>query len=169
MIELSAVLAIDPGASAGFAVVSEGRVLWCAQSKPAAGERLAEWANLLRIGREMGARRVVIEAPCYAANQARPAKVSAALGERVGELRALAWGVFGEAPADLDWSRWQALPGWAEPMVSGPMLSERRSLRYAVDVLGVPRGWLVTERGAIQYDAATACCIGAAALREGAR
>lgn len=162
---MSAVLAIDPGASAGFAVVAEGRVLWCAQSKPSAGKRLDEWVTLIKIGRDIGARRVVVEAPCYAANQGRPAKVSAALGERVGELRALAWGVFGEAPTGLDWSRWQALPGWAEPMVSGPMLSERRSLRYAVDVLGVPRAWLVAASGGILYDAAAACCMGAAALR----
>lgn len=157
------ILAIDPGASAGFAVLDGSRVVWCAQSKPIPAHRLADWSALLRVAREMGATRAVIEEPCYRANAGRPLRVTSELAERVGELRGLAWRDFGVVDS-IPWDVWQALPGWAEPIASGPYLSERRSLRYAVDVLGVPRAWLMGERGAIRNDAAAACCIGAATV-----
>ena len=157
------ILAIDPGASAGFAVLDGGRVVWCAQSKPTPERRFSTWADLIAVAVRMGATRAVVEEPCYRANQERHASVTAALAERVGELRGLAWRDFPEVES-IPWDRWQALPGWAEPLAAGPYLSERRSLRYAVDVLGVPRAWLTGERGAILNDAAAACCIGAATV-----
>jgi len=159
------ILAIDPGASAGFAVLDGRRVVWCAQSKPPEERRLVTWADLIARAKALGATRAVIEGPCYQANAGRSLRVTSELGERVGDLRGLAWSILGDV-SSIRWDVWQRLDGWDEPLVSGPMLSERRSLRYAVDVLGVPRAWLVGKLGGVLWDVATACCIGAAAQED---
>ena len=160
------VLAIDPADSTGFAIVEgpPARVLWCVQSRPSPANRLSMWWDLIDIARGFLPDVIAIEAPCYQANQGRPHSVSAALGERVGELRGLCWRT-GIEVVGVGWDEWQRLDGWAEPMISGARLSERRSHRYAVEVLGVDRRWLVSERGKLLDDAATSCCIGAWVVR----
>lgn len=161
------VLSVDPGESTGFAIVEgpPARVLWCVQSKPPAEKRFPIWKDLIGMACFSFSPDVIaIEAPCYQANQGRPHSVSAALGERVGELRGLCWRT-GIEVVSVGWEEWQRLDGWGEPMVSGARLSERRSHRYAVEVLGVDRRWLVSERGKLLDDAATSCCIGAWVVR----
>ena len=158
---MSTIIAIDPGSSAGFAAYRDGRCVWCAQSAPKR-ERLAVWRGVLVEGaRNLGRApdRVVIEGPCYAANQGRAQGVTSDLAEHVGELRALAWSLFGIEPESIRWDRWQAVAH------KGRMLGESRdrSLWYAREVAQVPDAWLVGPRGGVLWDAATAVAIGGAA------
>ena len=158
---MNTLIAIDPGSSAGFAAFLDGRCVWCAQSAPKR-ERLAAWREMLIAGETVIGRapdRVVIEGPCYAANQGRSQGVTSDLAEHVGELRALAWSLFGVEPESLRWDRWQAVAH------KGRVLGESRdrSLWYAREVAKVPDAWLVGPRGGVLWDAATAVAIGGAA------
>lgn len=168
---MSALLAIDPGTSAGFALFRGREVVWCAQVDTkglawnAALERyrvtLRDVRGALMLNEWMEEDfEIVMELPCYAANRTRRQGTSEALAERVGMLRALAWSILGRAPRDVGWQAWQAVAH------AGRVLgdSEDRSLGYAREVLKVPAEWLQGPRGGVLWDAATACAIGGAVL-----
>lgn len=166
---LSVLLAIDPGTKAGFALFRDRRVVWCRQvSTKGKGhaDRFALFREALGEAEKEILReypvipRVVMEAPCYAANRRRAQGTEAALAERVGELRALVIGWRGVVPEDVPWHAWQAVAHAG--MVLGS--SEDRSLGYAQEVLGVPAEWLMGPQGGVLWDAATACALGGAVL-----
>lgn len=153
---MTAYLGVDAGESAGFAVVSDGQILTCAQLAPSPKKRAEVWSAHLRgLFARFPIERVGIESPCYSANEGRPHGVSAALGERVGELRGLCWG-FGVDVVPLPWRAWQ---GWAFRGLFGS--SEAKCLERA-RAMGVPMEWLMGPRGGILQDAASACCMAGA-------
>ena len=148
------ILAIDPGASSGLALLHHGVVI--AVRQVVAPAHAADHASLWRqtFATLAGAASVVvIEDPCYSANQARRTTVSAHLGERVGEWRGLAWAA-GLPVVMAPWATWQ---GWAHRGLHGT--SEQKSLERAL-MMGIRREALTGPKGAILFDAATACCIG---------